>query len=93
MPKFMFRDTDSEHSHFTFPGLSMKLTDSLVKELKLGPALKRLARRLLKENPTINDGTEVIGVDFHSVDFNFALGRDQKEDTCTVEKSSTPPKA
>lgn len=61
----------------TFPSLEAQLSDDIVKELRLGPALRRFAKKLTKQyskaGPRPDGFKQIIGVAVNNIGFQFIL--------------------
>lgn len=74
---------------FTFP-LDMTLNPEVAKMLKLEPALRRIAKGLLKQHRFAgsrdHDPKKIIGVEFHEIGFSYILEPAKSDEQRVAEK-------
>ena len=78
MKVFLRKLKPSESSSFSFPGITASLTDEVIADHGMRPALKRLARSLA-EQMNKKMGKEVIGVELQGVTFNMVFVEKRQE--------------
>ena len=66
---------------FTFPALSVELTEDVIKRSKIAPALRRIGTQLLKQYTKAgprNEKKDTVGIVFTTIEFNFLLKPSEK---------------
>lgn len=70
----------NEHVAFSFGAMQAELSGEIIKQYRLGPALKRFGLALAKQYAHLRtrDGNDpVIGVDLLRVEFSFLFGENE----------------
>jgi len=78
MRVFTRRLKKDEHTAFTIGTMDAQLNEDVIKEYKLGPALRRIGIALAKQyarRKTRDGKDEVVGVNVTSLGFNLLLAR------------------
>ncbi len=66
---------------FSFPCMDAELSAETIKSAKIGPALRRIGKQLVKQYSNgykTRHGSEVVGVEFHRIGFTFILDTKKK---------------
>ena len=61
---------------FSFPCMDAELSGNVVKSSKIGPALNRIAKQLMKQyskHDRRGDVKDIVGIEFHTIGFTFIL--------------------